>query len=409
MFWNVGGKRGFLSSFETKDIFEDKVLSNDVIFLSETMTTEPFPSLRFKNFYSSEAVATEGRPSGGLDLYYPGHIKGEELGSSAQHLVLKMEQCYFIGVYYKPTMEFDDLILDLLKALSYCSDATVPIILGGDFNIHEGEANFDNLVNLLHTFDLSLVSNPNEHTFVGPQGSSTPDHVFCTPEVEVLSCEVPLRFESLHRPIVVELRIQFEHESRRIPKSLNIEDCQARLLQLHALGDKLSPTELACELNNTLESCKQVVQQPRDSSFSHHIHCLRQEVNDALSLYQKYKNSFFKDVYFRARREYRRAIMLNKRRLKDRQVAGLIEATARNGTRALFKSARTSKLSNLSSQIPLRTWFDYYSDLFQTFEEPSFKEVSLAPSEDALNLLQPCTVEEVLVALNHQSSKARGL
>ena len=95
VFWNVGGKKGFLSAFETSEINDDTLLSKDVVFLSETMSKEPFSSLKFKNFYSSGAVATEGRPSGGLELYYPGHIKGEELGSSAQHLVLKLENCFF--------------------------------------------------------------------------------------------------------------------------------------------------------------------------------------------------------------------------------------------------------------------------------------------------------------------------
>jgi hypothetical protein len=72
---------------------------------------------------------------------------------------------------------------------------------------------------------------------------------------------------------------------------------------------------------------------------------------------------------------------------------------------ALYKTGKPYQNKN-ASQIPLRQWFEYYSDLYQQFEEPHFVEVPTVPTEDSMNLLQPITVTEVITALHHQSSRA---
>ena len=85
-----------------------------------------------------------------------------------------------------------------------------------------------------------------------------------------------------------------------------------------------------------------------------------------------------------------------------------LEQTQELGLRALYNVARKLPSSSSSAQVPLRAWYDYYSDLYQTFDEPTFLGIPTAPTEKASKLLDPVSDVEVFNCLNHQSSKALG-
>ena len=406
MFWNIDGKNGWKEWYEKDELNKDSLYQKDVIFFSETMSLQPFPSFRNMNFTCSEAQRTNGRPSGGLELYYPAAEKGKVLSTSHNHIVLQLSNVYVIGIYYSPALDFDEKVTDLLVALSQCNKFELPIILGGDFNVHEGEPDFDNLKAILSNFNLSLVSNPGIYTYVGPQGSSTPDHVFCSDAVEILSLEVHSRTESFHRPHILKIKIPADKPPEFTPKFLDID--RQNLIELKLISPNLSDNELITRTNNILNSCKVLRTPKTKNEHTHEIRILRNEVREAFQLFQRYNTQFFKDFYLKCRSEFRRAVMLNRKRVQDTQICTLLERTQEIGLRALYNTARRSPSSSSSSQVPLRAWYDYYSDLYQSLDEPVFIGIPTAPTEKASKLLDPISETEVFNCLNHQSSKALG-
>ena len=411
-FWNIEGKNRLLNLFDSTTLDSCSFLSEfDLSFLSETWSLVPFSSLPMKNFACHEATRTEGRPSGGLEMYSKPSKGDKIISKSPCHLCVKSGGIQVIGVYYKPTLEFDDLILDLITAISACS-SEFPILLAGDFNLHVGTADFKHLTEILQFHNISLISDPNEITFDGPQGRSTPDHVFCSSHPSVVSAEVTVepRTESSHFPLLVSMK--FEHSSQSqegipLPKErLDIDICKEKLTTVLSQLNTKSASVLANEICDAVANSMSTPRKNR-GTFSHQITKLKQEVREAFQLYQKYKSPFFKDTYFSCRRELHRAIKLNKQRLKEMKVSNLLRDTNENGIRALYKPA--TPCSTSSSSVSLEDWYNFFSELYQSFDEPKFIALTSVQTESASYLTSPFTEAEVRAALEHQSSKAVGL
>ena len=407
LFWNIDGKNSWRDWYEKDDCSKDDLYQSDIIFFSETMSLHPFSSFRGKNFVCNEAEPTGGRPAGGLELYYPTSEHGKVLSVSKCHIVIALSTVCIIGIYYSPSLDYDDKVADLLSALSHATKSKLPIILGGDFNIREGQPDFDNLVAMLSNSNIVPVSDPRLPTFVGPHGSSTPDHIFCSAELRVLSLDVVPRVESFHRPHVLKVQIPLENETTRIPKVLDIEASKQKLLDLNASSEHHSSSELITKLNEILNSCKIPRKENFKSKYTHDIKVLRDEVRRAFQLYQQNNTPFFKEVYLRCRSEFRKAVFLNKKKLANAKISTLIEKTQETGVRALYSSAKRYS-SPLSSQVSLRSWHDYFSNLYQSFDEPTFVGIPSVPTEDANTLTAPFTEAEIFSCLRKQSSKAVG-
>ncbi|KAG1654677.1 Protein ANTAGONIST OF LIKE HETEROCHROMATIN PROTEIN 1 [Nymphon striatum] len=69
-----------------------------------------------------------------------------------------------IGIYYPPKTDLDEIIEDILTILNTC-DPSIRTVLGGDFNLHYGGADFQSVSNILSNFGLSLQSNPTSPTY----------------------------------------------------------------------------------------------------------------------------------------------------------------------------------------------------------------------------------------------------
>jgi hypothetical protein len=414
VFWNIEGKNRLLDVLGSKNLDDDNLFSKqDILFLNETWSVLPFSSKKCSSFAASEAIRTEGRPSGGLEMYWAPSQTERVLSKSPCHICIQSNQLQVIGVYYKPALEFDDKIIDLVTALSACSP-DLPVVLGGDFNIHESSPDFENLTEILHYHNISLVSDPRVITFDGPQGSSTPDHVFCSTHPTITSVKAgPLpRFESSHFPLVVELQLISPDRSdfgvETAPqKRLDIDACKGQLAEILPHLNDSSADELLDELCNAISSSTYTPSPAQKRNYSHEIAKLKRETKEAFKLYQKHSGLFFKEVYLGCRRELHRAVRQHKLALKHSSVAKLVEATQANGIRALYRTAKAA--SSSSSAVSLQDWFHFFSDLYQSFDEPVFREFASAPSEAASKLLAPFSEMEVHAALEHQSSKATSL
>jgi hypothetical protein len=195
-------------------------------------------------------------------------------------------------------------------------------------------------------------------------------------------------------------------------RKLDIESCRAKLTEIRiptgTEPDSAALEELVEKVSSAFTACLRNVDDNSKVNFSHKIRAMKERTKEAFDLYSRYRVPFFKEVYFILRREEHREIIAHRRSAEDNKVAQLLSDTAREGIRALFKSARPPR-SNHSSQVSLNDWFDYFSDLYQSFEAPAFKPIPTVPTEDASKLMAPFTEQEIYDALTHQSSRATGL
>ena len=147
VFHNVHGKRSFLN--DPSSLPELK--KNTCIFLSETWSLNPSSSCPGKTFYSSPAVkaASRGRPSGGLELYVSPSFPSRLLSSSNHHIAVFLASINVsvVGVYYKPGLDFDEVVEDITKAVD-ASPSGSEVIVDGDLNLKSSDDGFNVLSDL---------------------------------------------------------------------------------------------------------------------------------------------------------------------------------------------------------------------------------------------------------------------
>ena len=328
VFWNIDGKNRFTNLTGGPDqVNSDPLFYNsDVIFLCETWTQKACSFLRCKNFVGVDATPTTGRSSGGLDMYFPTAETKCVLSSSEHHICIKTSELVIIGVYYKPSLDFDDKVLDLVIALNSCFSCDLPIMIGGDFNLHTRSSDFIFLEQMLMYYNISLISDPSIKTFIGPQGSSTPDHIFCSAHPKIMRNNVVVenRFDSIHKPLVAELILSTNTETQ--PEGiepaknmkLNIDETKSKLANILSSVDNPDPDELLTQLSHVLSSCTYPINNKRSSVHSsHNIAQLRTETAEAFKLYQKCPSPFMKELYFSLRKKLYKEIRVRKSRLRD--------------------------------------------------------------------------------------------
>ena len=129
-FLNVHGRKNFKSVVDKCKYNLEELEKNSVLFFSETWITDKkkciyTPFNANKDTFASNAVpaknelgiAIGGRPSGGLEFVVGRGLGAKEITKSDNHLIISFSDTYVIGVYYQPSLDFEDLITDLIKAL----------------------------------------------------------------------------------------------------------------------------------------------------------------------------------------------------------------------------------------------------------------------------------------------------
>jgi len=185
LFLNVHGRENFERLFKRSD-FE----KHAVVFLSETWMVKSKSSSLFptKDSYHVHAdKKPRGRPFGGLEMYVSLHLQAQERSTSSHHIVVDVGSTSFVGVYYRPGLDLDDIVTDLAQAISCCGQQD-EIVVSGDFNLHHGTREFDELEEFMDSCGLALRSYPTTATFLGHSGHSTPDHLFASRSLDIPAC-----------------------------------------------------------------------------------------------------------------------------------------------------------------------------------------------------------------------------
>lgn len=389
-----------------------------IIFFSETWLRSPSPKISGKDFFFSEAVASatgRGRPSGGLEFYIDPPLKPSVISKTAQHLCVKVEvdntPFAVVGVYYKPTLDLDDVILDLTVAIDKCRDLDLPVLLGGDFNFLPGSDNFTELIELLSSFDITLSSDPSLFSFVGHQGKSTPDHVFSSHTL-VCSTSTIARPESPHLPlsaIIKCLRPYSASDDTNMVPILDYEQCIS-LLSQNELSQSNNPSVLVDDLNGIITACvtKKVRRLPSPPWHSAKLTRLKNNSVQALKSFLDAPSPLRKRRYMDARKAVTAEIHQNTKKFYESKVAEAIKNAHDQGISSLYKSAKKSS-PDLSSNVPLGEWKTFCSNLYQTYPAPEIPNVQSATTELGSNVSKPFSPREIFDCINKQKSKAKDL
>ena len=140
------------------------------------------PLLKRKDYFYVPATKQSkgrGRPSGGLDMYASLGLGALHRSSSGSHVAISCGTLWVVGVYYKPSLEIDDVVHDLSSVLSMVPRGC-DVVVGGDFNLEASHPSFEILSALLSNYGLALISNPNISTYHSASSQSSIDHIFST-------------------------------------------------------------------------------------------------------------------------------------------------------------------------------------------------------------------------------------
>ena len=237
-------------------------LSNhSVVFLSESwLVEEKFdPLLRNKDFFVVHARQVHrGRPSGGLEAYTARCLHAKRISTTDHHIALRVRSTVLIGVYYRPTLELDDITADLSCVFNLCGPQD-KVIVGGDFNISHNCPDVRELSGFLQLHSVSLRSDATSPTFVGASGSfSIIDHVFVPHGIDSREYHVLRLGASDHEPVQAVLKIKRCSASPiycdRVEQSLNVVQCGDALSAFQSVLDDTPPENIPEVLNGFFQN-----------------------------------------------------------------------------------------------------------------------------------------------------------
>ena len=157
-----------------KDVFEG---ANLVVLVETFAKKEPV----IPGYKSSISPAIDGagrRLEKGIAILVKPHLKHKEISSSENHLVISLETFTLACFYFIPLTTVEDVIEDILNAISG-TDKNKPLLIAGDFNCRtDSGTRGEELASALATFGFYLENDPSSPTYISPNGCSTIDLIF---------------------------------------------------------------------------------------------------------------------------------------------------------------------------------------------------------------------------------------
>lgn len=388
-----------------------------VSFFSETWLTESKSSSRIsgKDFFHVPARKPpgRGRPSGGLHLYSTPSLKATLLSSTDHHIAVQLPSLSFIGFYFQPGMDFDDIILDISLALSKCSPY-LPVLLGGDLNLKPWEPSFRFLKSFLSTsYDMSILSDLSKATYKARINSSRLDYSFASRSLSSSSESVLEAVCSDHFPLRVTAKLPRSRRSsspasvsNTFRSALDIDRCSSLLQDPAFLS--LADEDLPQVLDLIFSSCSRSssAEQRRTSRrpwFGELAHDLRRRCLALLVLSRQ--DPAFNQDFLLARAAYQRHLRAAKKIYANQQTANLIAQARREGIRCLFPAAKSK--STGAPAIPLHELAAYSSRLLSAPTPPPPPVPIPSCSPEIHSLLLPFSVQETSSVLLQLRSKAK--
>ena len=378
-------------------------------FFSETWLAgdSSLPLIDNKDFFHVPGEKKDrGRPFEGLQLYVNPSLKATLLSCSDVQIAVKLPYAIIIGFYYTPSVDFDDLLLDLSTAIN-SSHYSLPFIIGGDLNLHPEDHEFSVLTQFLSRHDLSLVSDTKIYTFNGVKNSYRLDYTFVSrtlssPIESVLNVNC-----SDHFPVLLTCKFPRKRTDSDISyssnKKLDLDQC-ALILQNECFSNIPD-----CDLIKTIDSIFQFCSvsqkecKKRKPWFDSTSYDLRNNCRALLILSRN--DSRYNRDYRLARTAYHTHLRNAKRNHNFLICNNLVEKTKEKGIHALYRAA---KPVNAKCSIPIQELSSYCSNLLNV-DAGSVNDFQRIPTCDIENhpLLDPFSQNEVHNILLELRSKAR--
>jgi hypothetical protein len=385
----------------------DSFSNHSISFFSETWLhgeASSTPLIAGKDLFDVPAVKPpgRGRPSGGLQLYVHPKFNAKLISSDFNHIAVSLPHLTFVGLYFRPGADLDDIVMTIATALNH-APPRLPVLIGGDLNVHPGSHGLQEICNLLLHYDITLISDSNTPTFIHPKGASCLDYVFASLSVELSSVNILPLTCSDHLPLQVKLKLA--RNIRTLPTTVNASqqldvDAVATALLDPALLD-LAIVDLVGKVDSIFSSCtrplrKKKVRKPWFSTYSFN---LRKRCTELLKLARV--NPTYRAEYCIARKAYHTHLRASKRAFQSRERDKIVSDALEKGLPSLFRHAK-EKAS--ASSIPLPDLFRYAKNLF-SHPEPELESI---PTCDNPNhpLLDPFSAAEIRYCLSSLKSKA---
>lgn len=416
LFWNVHGRNQLIDLLAT-DNFLNRFSAS---FLCETWISEPSSILPNKDLFFSKAVKTNilGRPSGGLEFNANPQLSAVVILKTVNHINILCNNIHFIGVYYKPSLDFCDLLSDLQATLNVCSSPQ--IILGGDFNTHYDSSDFNSLSHMLSSHGLSLRSDPLSPTFHYKNGASTLDYVFASRCIIDLDCNILQRTESDHFPLKVSVKscrntskiekystspqdILLNQSSRNLTTFQNwLPTC------IYNHGSPEFSESISTFIDNSLSRRHKSTSSSNFKDkpwFTDLLRSLKLQLRKLFKNYIKSSTLTNKLEYQCAKVTYLKNCRLAKSTYRLNNIANLLLLAESSGIKSLYKTFKKKLIP--SSAISLSSWQHYCTNLFNTLSQcpPSFHQ--MPHTAEAYDLLQSFSIEEIQSVLSSFRSKAK--
>ena len=362
LFLNVHGLRTAL--------LEPSLLSNlnhSILFFSETWVhSSTGPSIPNMDFF--EVLATKppgrGRPSGGLQLYCHPRFNSKLLSSTPSLIAVSLPHISVLGCYFKPTTDFDDLVLSLASALSLCPP-DLPILIGGDFNLRPDSVQFKDLSYFLAHYGISLLSDPSTPTYLYSQGSSCIDHVFASRSLQSPSVKVQDISCSDHLPLQTKFSVP------RLTKLTTKQACPPARIDIPSAATALSNLDpespvpsLISEVDKIFASSTTVPRRGRKARsrtwFKECCYALRRQCGEWKHLSQG--NPMYLSDYVIARKAYHHHIRFEKEQSNRAERDQLVADAMEKGLPALFRKAKSRQTDG--SGVSIADLYRYIQRIF---------------------------------------------
>ena len=378
--------------------------NHSVVFLSETwLHSTQTELIQSKTLISVPATkpSGRGRPSGGLHLYFNPKFNSKVNSSDSSHISVTFDHISVIGCYFRPQSDLDDIVLTLATALNNIP-STLPVIIGGDFNVHPDSNEFKEISQFLRSYNITLISDPKTPTYTHSKGTSVIDYIFTSTSLPIRKVQTLLLTSSDHFPLqaIVKIRRKPSMSTKYTESKL---DFNSVINQLNQLSTNIQPEILCSNIdsiltNSTTRFTRKVNKTPWFSSVSYELR------KNCQTLFKKSRSdpSYIQN-YVIARKAYRSHLNHSKRNYERSKKDLMIQSALQNGISSLYKSA---KKQNENTSIDIKELFRYSKDLYQA--PNSNQSFNALPSCENRNhvLLQPFTKEEIESCISKFKSKA---
>ena len=409
LWFNVHGRR----NVERNLVSLNDLSNHSVVFLSESwMVEEKFePLLRNKDFFVVHAKqGHRGRPSGGLEAYTSRCLQAECISTTDHHIALRVGPTVVIGVYYRPTLELDDITADISCVINQCGPQD-KMIIGGDFNISPSSPDFHELLSFLRVHSVSLRSDAATPTFVGATGSfSVIDHVFASHDIESRACRVLRLGASDHEAVQAVLKIKrgssLQIYSDRTRQRLHVQKCSEDLAIHQSTLEDTPSEELPALLDSFFQNAtvyphkKHVPKRPWYDGF---LRDLRKRANKALRCFRSTGTTSNGILMARARQVYHSNVRRAKESFETQKADELICQGNTVGVSALFREIKKYSQHTIPH---FSTFYKSCTDLLVQKDTNVVLERVPSCDQKEHSLLGPITVEEVEQAIVKQRSAA---